>query len=247
MRKIIAGPAIARSLAAVSAACLALLMAQTPARAAADITNFNVKNCTSERVFVCSFDKTDSLMKIPYKAAGIQPGDRKEFGCASLDKCKVIIGVSKRKSRNTLSAGMQAALATGSGSGAVIAATGVGLYLAVDVAAGASVVSVLAVGGGAVGAVIAVGAGAAIASIKIADGWSDGEVCNQVRKAAQNAGLKPKFFLKDGKKYRLIEEYATDKNGNQYLNPDGSAVIAYTTTSKLNSCPAPLKKQIVPN
>jgi hypothetical protein len=257
MRKTPSTPAFARGLGAVA---VALFMQQAPAIAAGAITTFNVKNCTSERVFVCSFDKTDSLMKIPYKAAGVQAGDRKEFGCASLGKCKVIIGVSKKKSKDILSAGMTAAVAAGSATSAAIAgATGVGaavmtanatvvfsLATATTTLAQASTIAVLSsVSTGA--AIVAVGAGAAVAAIAIADGWSDGEVCNQVRKAAQKAGLKPKFFLKNGKAYRVVEKYAASKKGNQYVNPDGTAVLAYNVTSKLNSCPAPLKAQLVPN
>ena len=109
------------------AALSAMTLLAAPAQAGADITNFKVKNCSDQRIFVCSFDKTDSLMKIPYKARGIQPGDKKEFGCASLSKCKVIIGVSKRKSKRTLSDGMETALATGA-----VAAAGRGDYVAVS-------------------------------------------------------------------------------------------------------------------
>jgi hypothetical protein len=238
----------ARALCTLGSASLTFAILQTPAKAGGDITNFNLKNCASERIFVCSFDKTDSLMKIPYKAAGVQPGDRKEFGCASIGRCKVIIGVSKRKTKKTLSSGMETALTAGSATGAGVAGASAGLFYTVGMGVmNTSVAAVTIVGAGAVGAFVAIGAGAAIASIEIADGWSDGEVCNQVRKAAQKAGLSPKFFLQDGKKYRLIEKYAVDKDGNQYVNPDGTAVITYDVTTKLNACPAPLAKQIVKN
>ena len=264
MRKIAARPATTRALGTLGPACLALFMAQAPARAGGDISNFNVKNCASERIFVCSFDKTDSLMKIPYKARGIQPGDKKEFGCASIGRCKVIIGVSKRKSKNTLSSGMKAALATGAVGAAGIA--GASAATAGAVTSGTTVTTTFigaasletgafvfgsstaaaltatAVAGG----FVAVAAGGAVATLEITDGWSDGEVCNQVRKAAQKAGLKPKDSLQDGKTYTVIPQYATDKDGSPYLNPDGTAVLAYVA-KKGNTCPAPLKMQLVPN
>jgi hypothetical protein len=96
-----------------------------------------------------------------------------------------------------------------------------------------------------IGAVIAgVIAGGAIAGVEIADGWNDGEVCNQVRKAAQKAGMKPKVFMRNGKKYRVIPQYAVDENGNFLLYPDGTAVFTYKA-EKGNSCPAALKAQLV--
>jgi len=233
----------------LAAACLVLAMAQTPAHALVAATTFHVKNCTSERVFVCSFDKTDGLMNVPYKAAGIKPGGRKEFGCASLDKCKVIIGVSKRHAKTTLSSGMKAAVAAGGSGGGAVAGGGGGagvVYLLEG-----SVLEAMGIVGtaGAVlgGAVVAVGVGGAIAGIEIGDGWSDGEVCDQVKKAARKANLKPKHFLDNGKNYRVIEKYAVDKDGNPYVYADGTAVFAYETTHKLNNCPAPLKAQLVPN
>src|SRR5690606_24547425 len=96
----------------LAAASMALVLPAAPAHAGGDITNFNVENCTDETIFVCSFDKTDSAMKIPYKAGRIKDvnnkdGNRKEFGCASLNKCKVIIGVSNKKTKRTLSSGME--------------------------------------------------------------------------------------------------------------------------------------------
>jgi poly(3-hydroxybutyrate) depolymerase len=106
--------------------------------------------------------------------------------------------------------------------------------------------STLAMATGAV-AVIAVAAGGAIAGIEIADGWSDGEVCNQVKKAAKKANLTPKYFLDKNKNYRVIQKYAVDKDGHPYVNADGTAVFAYETTHKLNNCPAPLETQLVPN
>ena len=260
MRRPIARSSGARSIGALAAMSLATLIAQSPARAGGDITNFNVRNCATERIFVCSFDKTDSLMKVPYDARGIQPGDRKEFGCASLKKCKVIIGVSKRKSKSTLSSGMKAAIATGSVAAAGIAGvTGVGagvvagsatgtMYIGSEVltstAVATSTVTTLTAAAATAG-FVAVAAGGTVAALEISDGWSDGEVCNQVKKAAQKAGLKPKTFLDDGKKYTVVERYAVDKDGNPYLNPDGTAVLAYIA-EKGNTCPASLKTQIVP-
>ncbi|MBZ6378580.1 hypothetical protein B5C34_12165 [Pacificimonas flava] len=214
------------------------------AQAGGDITNFNVKNCTQQRMFVCSFDKTDSLMKIPYKARGVQPGDKKEFGCASLNKCKVIIGVSKKKSSSTLSSGMQTALS----SGAAASATGTGLAVAYAVAPSSSYGfgTLVALGAGStVGALFAVGVGGAVAGIEISDGWSDGEVCNQVRRAARKAGLKPKFFLKNNKNYQVVERYATDDRGNVLVYADGSAVIAYAAQKAKGSCPRSLDHQLV--
>jgi len=239
---------IARSTGLFAAACLALAVAQTPAHAGGDITNFHVKNCTSDRVFVCSFDKTDSLMDIPYTAKGLKPGDRKEFGCASLGHCKVIIGVSMKNAKHTLSSGMEKALAAGSAAGGGVAASG-GTYsilLAGGGVAAADAATVALVG--TVGAVIlGTLGGGAIAAIEIADGWSDGKVCNEVKKAARKANLKPKHTLHNGKNYRVIEKYAVNKDGDAYVNLDGTAVFAYETTHKLNNCPAPLKTQLVPN
>ena len=233
----------------LGALSIGLLTALAPARAGGDVSNFNVRNCTSERIFVCSFDKTDSLMKIPYKARGIQPGDRKEFGCASIGRCKVIIGVSKRKAKQTLSSGMQAAIAAGSvGTAALGAGAGyAGVCALGNYVANADTLAAGLVGTSGIGAaVVAVAVGGAIAGIEISDGWSDGEVCNQVRKAAARAGMKPKDFLQDGKKYTVVPQYATDKNGSAYLNPDGTAVFAYDT-KKGDSCPSSLKTQLVPN
>jgi hypothetical protein len=238
----------------------------SPAYAGGDISNFKVKNCANERIFVCSFDKTDSLMKVPYKAGGVQPGDKKEFGCASIGRCKVIIGVSKRTTKRTLSTGMTAALGTGAVVAGSAAGVAGGVYLGTSSALASTAIAVTAVDSGLTAAafaadaavvsmigvsavsaaVVGVAVGGAIAGIEIADGWSDGEVCNQVRKAAQKAGLKPKDFLQGGKTYTVVAQYAVDKDGNLYLNPDGTAVLAYVA-KKSNSCPAPLRTQLVPN
>ena len=230
-------PAIAGAL----GASLALCMMQDPAHAGGDVSNFNVRNCTSERIFVCSFDKTDSLMKVPYKARGIQPGDRKEFGCVSIGRCKVIIGVSKRKAKQTLSASMKEVI----GSSVVVGGFFGGAIIGGIVTTATAEAGML-VGGVAGTAILGVAAGGAIASIEIADGWSDGEVCNQVRKAAQKAGYTPKHFLQDGKTYTVDAQYAVDDKNRAYVNPDGTAVFAYTT-KKGNSCPVALEALLVPN
>ena len=253
MRKTVTHPAVARTLRALGAACGALLLAQHPAHAASDVTNFNVKNCTLERIFVCSFDKTDSLMKVPYKAARIQPTKRKEFGCASLGRCKVIIGISKKTSKSTLSTGMQAAIGTGSVVAVAAAGVNAGVYVAGNAAlaslhpvyAAQDAASLSLVGGAAIGfAVVAVTVGGAVAAIEVADGWRDGEVCNQVRRAAEKAGMKPRDFMQNGEKYIVEPQYAVDEKGNPYLNADGTAVFTYKAT-KGNSCPASLKTQLI--
>jgi hypothetical protein len=241
-----------RYLSVLSAAAMALILPQAPVHAGGDITNFNVRNCTQDRAFVCSFDETDSLMNVPYKARGIQPGKKKDFGCASLGKCKVIIGVSKRTSKKTLSVGMEAGIAAGAvalGAGAGAASTTTMLWVmvggsAITTGAGtaAAVVGVL-VGGG----VAAAAAGGAIAGIEIADGWKDGDVCRKVKNAARKAGLTPKRFMRNGKAYQIIEKYATDKDGNLYLNQDGTAMLAYETKTGKGSCPAALQTQIISN
>jgi hypothetical protein len=227
---------------------MVLALGQVPALAGGDITSFKVRNCASERIFVCSFDKTDSLMKIPYKAKGIKPGDKKQLGCASLKKCKVIIGVSKKKTKKTLSKGMKTALAATSGGAAAVTGVGAGLFYTVGagVMNYTSVAALGVVGGAGVAAVVSLGAAGAVAGLEISDGWSDGEVCNQVRKAAQKAGIKPKYFLKNGNTYTVIPQYAVTKNGRAYVNPDGTAVFTYVAR-KGKSCPAALKTQLVPN
>ena len=247
MKNFMSKARFSRCMGVLGAASLSLLLPQTPVQAGGDITNFKVKNCTRERIFVCSFDKTDGLMDIPYKARGIQPGDKKEFGCASIGRCKVIIGVSRKTSKKTLSAGMEAALSTAAVSGAVIGATGVGLYVAVEILADAAAATLVSAGGAAAGAVIAVGAGTAVAAIEIADGWSDGDVCKQVKKAARKANLKPKHFMQNNRNYKVIEQYALDKDGNAYVNADGTAVFAYATKKGKSACPTPLEIQLVPN
>ena len=230
---------------AIGAAFLALLMAQAPAHAGGDVSNFKVKNCTTERMFVCSFDKADNSMKIPYKAAGLGPGDKKEFGCASLGRCKVIIGVSKKKKARTLSEGMKAALATGSVAATAVAGVGTAINFTIDTYGPSAVQSVSYIGA-VVGGVVAVAASGALASIEIADGWNDGEVCNQVRRAAENAGMKPRDFMQNGKTYTVVPRYAVNDKGNPYVNADGTAVFAYATKNA-NSCPEPLKTQLIPD
>jgi hypothetical protein len=255
MRKTVTHPTVARTMRALGAACGALFLAQLPAHAASDVTNFNVKNCTPERIFICSFDKTDSLMKVPYKAARIQPTKRKEFGCASLGRCKVIIGISKKTSKSTLSTGMQAALGTGAVVAVAAAGVNAGVYVAGNSALASTqlapfyvakdAASLSLVGGAAIGfAVVAVTVGGAVAAIEVADGWKDGEVCNQVRRAAEKAGMKPRDFMQNGEKYVVEPQYAVDEKGNPYLNADGTAVFTYKAT-KGNSCPASLKTQLI--
>lgn len=247
----------------IGTAAILLPLATTPAHSGGAISNFNVKNCTQERIFVCSFDKTDGRQTIPYKARGIQPGDKKEFGCASIGRCKVIIGVSKRKTQKMLSSGMEAALgvgsivsagATGALAGSALGATAAGGAgqvfvfgageLTAGVVAGASSTAALTVAASAA-AVVAVAAGGAVAGIEIAEGWKDGEVCKNVKEAAKSAGLEPKRFMQNGKKYQVIEKYATNRKGNPYVNSDGTAVFAYEIKKGKAACPVALQTQLI--
>ena len=260
MRKTIVGLATAQLRTALGAVCLAFLIAQVPAHAAGGVSTFRVTNCTTERMFVCSFDKTDSLMNVPYDAKGLGPDDKKKFACASLGRCKVIIGVSKEKKKRTLSAAMTSALAVGAVSAVAVAGvTGPAAYTIGTNVAGQMIVdpsiildltstasSAVALGvTTAVAAIAAIGTGGAVAGIEIKDGWKDGDVCKEVRKTAEKAGMKPRDFAQNNANYVVVPKYATDGKGNPYVYADGTAVFAYAM-QKGDSCPAPLKTELVP-
>jgi hypothetical protein len=261
MRKTMIGLIISGLPKALGAAGLAFFIAQAPADAAGGVSAFKVTNCTTERMFVCSFDKTDRLMNIPYDAKGLKPDDKKAFACASLGRCKVIIGVSKEKKKRTLSAAMTSALAVGAVSAVAVAGvTGqaaytIGTNVAGQVISDPSIVfsmtsrasSAVVLGvTTAVVAVAAIATGGAVAGIEIKDGWKDGEVCKEVRRAAEKAGLKPRDFAQNNADYVVVPKYATDDKGNPYVNADGTAVFAYAM-QKGDSCPAPLKTELVPD
>jgi len=243
MHKSGTGPAIARTLTALGALGLSLVMPQTPALAGADVSNFNVRNCTSEHIFVCSYDKTDGSLKIPYKARGVAPNKRQEYGCASIGRCKVLVGVSnKNRGNHMINQVVENDPVTLAVAGFAGYTAGT-VLIAASVSAGTAPLTVAA--GTGVGLVVmAVAVGGAVGLMEIVDGWSDGEVCNQVRRAAQKAGMKPKQFMENGKKYKVIEQYAVDENGNPYVYADGTAVLTYKATQG-DSCPAALETKLV--
>ena len=163
-------------------------------------TKFAIRNCTSQRVYVCSFDKTDSLMYIPYHSSGIKPGKKKDYSCASDGRCKVTIGISEKSAKKLLSNDELAGAAVAVGALSGVGAGLVGGSMAASSIAGAVTVSQFWSAGAATGltaatttvtvgtmavaaGAVAIGAGVTVAVIKTIDGLKAGELCKKVKKA----------------------------------------------------------------
>ena len=193
------------------------------------ITRFAVRNCTPAKILVCAYDKTDSILEIPYHAKRIQPGKKERFSCGSAERCKVFLGAAEDGFKRILGnatgqtitgvaggvAG-SAGLAVGSGSYAtmyLIAAANVGLGGAV----GMSVAGGVLVAGAAVGSVFAV--------VKTIDGFAAGDMCKKMMKEQKKTikGIEdPKLrkFANDARKEKLKGRWPKYKN-YQVKSKDG--------------------------
>lgn len=150
------------------------------------ITRFAVRNCTPAKMLVCAYDKTDSILAIPYHAKRVAPKEKERFSCGSAKRCKVFMGMDVGGIKKVLSsstnqaivgttagAAGSVALTVGSGGTAtmmLIAASNVGLAGAIGISVGTGVIAA------------GVAVGAAMAVVKTIDGVEAGKMCKKMMK-----------------------------------------------------------------
>lgn len=148
------------------------------------ITRFSVRNCTPAKMLVCAYDKTDSILAIPYHARRVAPEEKERFSCGSSKRCKVFMGMDVGGIKKVLSsstnqaivgttAGTAGSIALTVGSGgtatmALIAASNVGLAGAIGISLGAGLVAA------------GVAVGTAMAVVKTIDGFEAGKMCKKM-------------------------------------------------------------------
>jgi hypothetical protein len=163
----------------VSAA--AFLFVQQSAADNNGINRFAVRNCTNVDVLICTYNKDDDILAIPYDANRIKPGDKKRASCGSANQCKAFSLVSSADIKKVTTSPEALALLSGmAGAGGLGGGFAVGLI----VAAGTGVGSAMAIGPLA-GA--AIGAGGAIAVVKTIDAVNAGKTCDRALKDAKKA------------------------------------------------------------
>ena len=99
------------------------------------ITRFRVKNCTDFKVLVCTFNKDDNVLALPYDYNKVEPSKKERASCGSPNRCKVFTVISSRdyqrvKNQGLLGqAGSWGGAGLAAGAGAAVAANA-GLTLA---------------------------------------------------------------------------------------------------------------------
>ncbi len=171
-----------------SVAALLFVSFLAPA-ALADVNGLNrlaVRNCTKIKIVMCAYDKTDSLLLVPYHARRISPGEKERFSCGSSKRCKMFSGLDAGSVKKFLnSVKNQAAVWVPTSVGAGIAlgyASGSTVTMMIIIAADAGLVGAVGISVGA--GVVAAGAvvGAAYGAVKLVDGFEAGKMCKKMMK-----------------------------------------------------------------
>jgi hypothetical protein len=147
------------------------------------INRFAVRNCTAVKLMMCAYDKTDSILAIPYHAKRIAVGEKERFSCGSSGRCKVFSGLDAGSVKKILSSqNNQAAFGvpTAVGAGIALNVGGSTAVVTLIIAADVGLVGALAITGGA--ALLASGAvvGAAYGVVKTIDGFEAGKMCKKM-------------------------------------------------------------------
>jgi hypothetical protein len=173
----------------VALAIVAAMTAMAATSSFADdkgINRFTVKNCTSAKILVCSYDKTDNILAIPYYARRISAGEKDRFSCGSAKYCKVFFGAAGDGFKRILGNNTgQAIVGTTAGvSGSVGLTVGAGGYATMYLIGAAQVGVAGALGISAAGAVVVAGAavGTVFAVVKTIDGLAAGDMCKKMMK-----------------------------------------------------------------
>ena len=203
---------LARAMKTVAAglAATAFLFVQPAAADNNGITRFAVRNCTGVQVLICTYNKDDSILAIPYDANRILIGEKKRASCGSADRCKVfsmistedVDKVADRQTLNTVTAvtGLSG-LAIGTlGGAALTVGTDSGAFLIAGIAGGA-----------------AIGGGTPIALAKTFDAVNAGKTCERVLKDARKVigdirGSKVREAFRDSLKRTLSGSWPKYKN-----------------------------------
>ncbi len=150
------------------------------------ITRFAVRNCTPAKILVCAYDKTDSILAIPYHARRIQPGKKERFSCGSAKRCKVFLGAAEDGFKRVLgnTTGQAITGVAGGATGTVGLAVGSGSYATMYLIAAADVGLAGAIGMSVTGGVLVAGAavGSVFAVVKTIDGFAAGDMCKKMMK-----------------------------------------------------------------
>ena len=207
---------------AVASAIFVGGLAATPAAADENgITRFAVRNCTPAKMLVCAYDKTDSILAIPYHANHVKPGKKKRFSCGSAKRCKVFMGASEDKIKEILDTTSGKAIigVTGGVTGTVGLAVGSGSYVTMYLIGAAEVGLAGAIGMSVAGGVLVAGAavGTVFAVTKTIDGFEVGKMCKRMMKDQKKiiSGIQDddiKQLAKDSRKVKIKGRWPKYKN-----------------------------------
>ena len=172
---------------ATGIAAAAFLFAQQAAADNLGITRFAVRNCTHADVLICTYNKDDSLLKIPYDANKIQPGEKKRASCGSANRCKAFSLISANDVKKVITSNEELAVLSGSAAtGGMTVGLGAGIaFIKIGEALGANFLTLDSMivpmfVGAAVGAAVA--GGGFIGVVKTINVAKAGETCEQALK-----------------------------------------------------------------
>ena len=142
------------------------------------VNRFAVRNCTPAKVLVCAYDKTDSILEIPYHATIINSKEKERFSCASTGRCKVFVGYRSEDINRLLdiSTGNKIEMAIATAVPGVGAGGLVGLGLVVLGGAGTATLTASMAAGA------AIAAGGTFAVMATVDGFKAGDMCKKMIK-----------------------------------------------------------------
>jgi hypothetical protein len=208
--------------AAAGIAAAVLLCAQQAAADNNGITRFAVRNCTGVQVLICTYNKDDSILAIPYDANRIQAGEKKRASCGSAQRCKVFSLISTKDVDKVIS---PEALTT---STAVNGVTGIvgGIVGGAMMASENGTMAFLPAG---LVAGFALGAGAPIAVVKTIDAVNAGKTCEGALKDMRKAiseirGSKVREAFRDSLKRTLSGSWPKYKNYS-FVRENGVPVL----------------------
>jgi hypothetical protein len=158
-------------------AAAAFLFVQQAAADNNGITRFSVKNCTDTAVLICTYNKDDNTLAIPYDANLVKPGNKRRASCGSPNRCKAFSLISANDVDKVLSNPDTAnKVVIGSGAGVGVGGTAIAWLIGVRTGAGAATAGIGAVAGA------AIGVSSAVAVVKTINAVKAGNTCERALK-----------------------------------------------------------------
>ena len=168
---------------AAGVAAAAFLFAQQAVADNNGITRFAVRNCTDAKVVICTYNKDDSILAVPYDVNVIKPGKKNRASCGSPNQCKAFSLISNEDIKKVLTNPL--ILGTSAG-GAGLFGAAAGPWTSLNLMGGTSL-SFEAIAGIGVVAGVAIGVGGFIGSVKTVNAVEAAKTCERALKDARKA------------------------------------------------------------